>query len=93
MSLENTIICRRCGYVRLYFPGIIGYNGKLVPYEFHNPGLVHKCDISPSFECVRCNELCYFDKKVLSPSGKRRALNQSDGKDHVCKGRSDSIES
>ena len=93
MSLfENTIMCKRCGYVRLCFDGTIGYNGKLVPKEFRT-GLVHKCDVSSPFECVRCNETLYFDRRVLSASGKRIALNQTDGKYHICNGRSDSIES
>ena len=93
MSLfENTIICRRCGYVRLCFDGTVGYNGKLVPKEYRT-GLIHQCEISESFPCIReCGEILYYDRRVLLASGKRIALNQTDGKYHNCKGRSDSIE-
>lgn len=91
MSLENTIICRKCGYVRICFDGTTGYNGKLVPKEFRT-GLVHRCDISEPFQCVRCDEKLYFDKKILSLAGRRKALDYDTGKYHACKGRSDSIE-
>lgn len=69
---ENTIICRKCGYVRICFDGTIGYNGKLVPKEFRT-GEIHRCDIGDPFECLRCQEKVYFDKKVLSVNGRRIA--------------------
>ena len=49
-------------------------------------------DISEPFQCVRCDEKLYFDKKILSLAGRRIALDYDTVISHTCKGRSDSIE-
>ena len=75
---EPVTLCRKCGYVRIYLD-----RRDKVPYEYRTKER-HNCDCSSVFECIYCSGLCFYDRRVLAPNGRRIKLDPETGRHHIC---------
>jgi len=77
-SDQPFFLCRRCGYVRIYF-----IKGTALPYQWKDDQ-IHYCEVGNSFSCIYCEKLIYLDRRVLDSNSRRIPLNYDTGKYHQC---------